>query len=85
MNIEPAAAAAAPRVAAAPVAGCELLTFSLGTELYGVDILKVQEIRGYEAALQRADEAVKRFSAETLPELRRRLEAARRMHDAVKP
>ncbi len=55
MNIEPAAAAAAPRVAAAPVAGCELLTFSLGTELYGVDILKVQEIRGYDAVTRIPD------------------------------
>ena len=26
----------------------ELLTFTLGTESYGIDILKVQEIRGYE-------------------------------------
>ena len=26
----------------------ELLTFTLGTESYGLDILKVQEIRGYE-------------------------------------
>jgi purine-binding chemotaxis protein CheW len=26
----------------------ELLTFSLGSESYGIDILKVQEIRGYE-------------------------------------
>lgn len=28
---------------------CELLTFSLGGEEYGIDILKVQEIRSYEA------------------------------------
>jgi purine-binding chemotaxis protein CheW len=28
---------------------CEFLTFTLGQEEYGVDILKVQEIRGYEA------------------------------------
>ena len=27
----------------------ELLTFTLGSEEYGIDILKVQEIRGYEA------------------------------------
>lgn len=27
----------------------ELLTFSLGNEEYGIDILKVQEIRGYDA------------------------------------
>jgi purine-binding chemotaxis protein CheW len=29
--------------------GRELLTFTLGREEYGIDILKVQEIRGYEA------------------------------------
>ena len=28
---------------------CEYLTFALGAEEYGVDILKVQEIRGYDA------------------------------------
>ncbi|HET6436005.1 MAG TPA: chemotaxis protein CheW [Xanthomonadaceae bacterium] len=28
---------------------CEYLTFTLGAEEYGVDILKVQEIRGYDA------------------------------------
>ncbi|MDP2759711.1 MAG: chemotaxis protein CheW, partial [Gallionella sp.] len=27
----------------------ELLTFTLGKEEYGIDILKVQEIRGYDA------------------------------------
>ncbi len=31
------------------VAGRELLTFTLGKEEYGIDILKVQEIRGYDA------------------------------------
>ncbi len=31
------------------VAGRELLTFTLGSEEYGIDILKVQEIRGYDA------------------------------------
>jgi putative membrane protein len=44
-----------------------------------------QEVRGYEAASQGADEGMKRLSAEMLPELRRRLEDARRMHDVVKP
>ena len=29
--------------------GTELLTFTLGDEEYGIDILKVQEIRGYDA------------------------------------
>ena len=40
-------AAAAPHVIAAGSAQ-EYLTFTLGAEEYGVDILKVQEIRGYE-------------------------------------
>lgn len=31
------------------VAGSEFLTFTLGAEEYGLDILKVQEIRGYDA------------------------------------
>lgn len=29
--------------------GCQFLTFNLGNELYGVDILRVQEIKGYSA------------------------------------
>ena len=33
----------------AAVRGRELLTFTLGSEEYGIDILKVQEIRGYDA------------------------------------
>lgn len=37
--------ASAPPV---PAASRELLTFTLGAEHYGLDILKVQEIRGYE-------------------------------------
>jgi putative membrane protein len=44
-----------------------------------------QEIRGYEAAAQGTDEGLKRLTAEMLPQLRHRLEAARGMHDAVKP
>jgi purine-binding chemotaxis protein CheW len=35
--------------ATATVVGRELLTFTLGSEEYGIDILKVQEIRGYDA------------------------------------
>jgi len=35
--------------------GHEYLTFSLGTEEYAVDILKVQEIRGYEAVTRIAN------------------------------
>ena len=34
---------------AVAVQGRELLTFTLGSEEYGIDILKVQEIRGYDA------------------------------------
>ena len=34
---------------AAASQGRELLTFTLGSEEYGIDILKVQEIRGYDA------------------------------------
>ncbi|MDH4189514.1 MAG: chemotaxis protein CheW [Betaproteobacteria bacterium] len=40
---------------AAPVQGGEFLTFALGAEEYGVDILKVQEIRGYEAVTRIAN------------------------------
>eukprot|EP01030_Chromulinospumella_sphaerica_P020208 gene20208-20114_t len=35
--------------AAEEIAGHEYLAFTLGKEEYGIDILKVQEIRGYEA------------------------------------
>jgi len=44
-----------------------------------------QQVRGYEAASQGSDTALKEFATELLPELRQRLDAARRMHDAVKP
>ena len=43
MNANPSAATAAARGRAA-----EFLSFRLGGEEYGIDILKVQEIRGYE-------------------------------------
>lgn len=36
-------------VTGTPAAGHEFLTFTLGKEEYGIDILKVQEIRGYDA------------------------------------
>ena len=48
-------------VAAAPAAGLagneanEFLTFTLGEEEYGIDILKVQEIRGYDAVTRIAN------------------------------
>jgi len=41
--------------AADAVAAREFLTFRLGAEEYGIDILKVQEIRGYEAVTRIAN------------------------------
>jgi purine-binding chemotaxis protein CheW len=43
------AVAAEPAGAAASRVANEFLTFKLGSEEYGIEILKVQEIRGYEA------------------------------------
>ena len=43
-----AARAVAAAAATASVAGGEFLTFRLGQEEYGIDILRVQEIRSYE-------------------------------------
>jgi purine-binding chemotaxis protein CheW len=40
---------ASPPSELSPHTGKELLTFTLGSEEYGIDILKVQEIRGYDA------------------------------------
>lgn len=37
------------------IAGKEFLAFTLGKEEYGIDILKVQEIRGYEAVTRIAN------------------------------
>jgi len=45
----------APPAAATVVAEREFLTFTLGEEEYGVDILKVQEIRGYDAVTRIPD------------------------------
>ncbi|MBC3886658.1 chemotaxis protein CheW [Undibacterium griseum] len=39
----------------ADIAGHEFLAFTLGNEEYGIDILKVQEIRGYEAVTRIAN------------------------------
>ena len=44
-----------PPGALQPIAEREFLTFTLGTEEYGVDILKVQEIRGYDAVTRIPD------------------------------
>ncbi|MFT5534776.1 MAG: purine-binding chemotaxis protein CheW [Burkholderiaceae bacterium] len=41
--------------AIADIAGNEFLAFTLGKEEYGIDILKVQEIRGYEAVTRIAN------------------------------
>lgn len=43
------------RAANASTAAGEYLTFVLGSEEYGLDILKVQEIRGYDAVTQIAN------------------------------
>ena len=40
---------------AADAAGQEFLVFTLGAEEYGIDILKVQEIRGYESVTRIAN------------------------------
>jgi len=47
-HIEHAQTNAALHQAHAEVSGNEFLAFTLGKEEYGIDILKVQEIRGYE-------------------------------------
>ncbi|HEU4620680.1 MAG TPA: chemotaxis protein CheW, partial [Burkholderiaceae bacterium] len=46
--IDPAVAATVAAAKAAVETAREYLTFRLGAEEYGIDILKVQEIRGYE-------------------------------------
>lgn len=47
--MNPTSASTLPGASSAHSAiGSELLTFTLGAEYYGVDILKVQEIRGYD-------------------------------------
>ena len=48
MNPLPAPHAAAPTELAPPTALREFLAFKLGSEEYGIDILRVQEIRSYE-------------------------------------
>lgn len=48
------AAASAARAPAIAGASSEFLAFKLGDEEYGVDILKVQEIRGYETPTRMA-------------------------------
>ena len=50
-NVNPAAGEKSGR----DIAGQEYLAFTLGKEEYGIDILKVQEIRGYEAVTRIAN------------------------------
>ncbi len=54
MNSPAAPHSATSTTAKAATAG-EFLTFTLGQEEYGVDILKVQEIRGYDAVTRLPD------------------------------
>lgn len=51
----PAAPQSATSTAAKAATAGEFLTFTLGQEEYGVDILKVQEIRGYDAVTRLPD------------------------------
>ena len=54
--MNPTSAATLPGAPSAhSAAGSELLTFTLGSEYYGVDILKVQEIRGYDTVTKIPD------------------------------
>jgi purine-binding chemotaxis protein CheW len=56
MNVATSTNAATTATAAAqPQSGREFLTFRLGGEEYGIDILKVQEIRGYDAVTRIAN------------------------------
>ena len=56
MNQAIQSASAKQGAASAPAsAGGEYLTFTLGKEEYGIEILKVQEIRGYEQVTQIAN------------------------------
>jgi len=50
-----AAAAATPPAGTAANEANEFLTFTLGKEEYGIEILKVQEIRGYDAVTKIAN------------------------------
>src|SRR5476649_1033878 len=57
-----AASGASQHASGKEIAGHEYLAFTLGSEEYGIDILKVQEIRGYEAVtrIANAPEFIKR-------------------------
>ena len=55
MSLSPNESPAASAAKAAAVSANEFLTFTLGEEEYGVDILKVQEIRGYDTVTRIPD------------------------------
>ena len=50
-----AASGASQHASGKEIAGHEYLAFTLGSEEYGIDILKVQEIRGYETVTRIAN------------------------------
>ena len=54
-NIDQSNEASSTTKVAGDIAGNEFLAFTLGKEEYGIDILKVQEIRGYEAVTRIAN------------------------------
>jgi purine-binding chemotaxis protein CheW len=54
-NTEQSNEASSSTKGAGDIAGNEFLAFTLGKEEYGIDILKVQEIRGYEAVTRIAN------------------------------
>ncbi|MEJ7806527.1 MAG: chemotaxis protein CheW [Telluria sp.] len=55
MNLSQSSSSSANAGAGKDAAGREFLAFTLGSEEYGIDILKVQEIRGYEAVTRIAN------------------------------
>jgi purine-binding chemotaxis protein CheW len=54
-SIEPSNEASSSTKSTDDIAANEFLAFTLGKEEYGIDILKVQEIRGYEAVTRIAN------------------------------
>ena len=54
-NTDPSNPSSSSAKLADDIAGNEFLAFTLGKEEYGIDILKVQEIRGYEAVTRIAN------------------------------
>jgi purine-binding chemotaxis protein CheW len=54
-SVSASASAGGPPLAATPAAALEFLAFTLGKEEYGIDIQKVQELRGYDAVTRIAN------------------------------